>query len=72
MQTSRTKTTIRPQKAQKLKSRVRSNEDQAKRFIEAARKAECSEDEAVFVETLKQIAKAKPVKLAKRSKKAQG
>ena len=32
------------------------------RFIEAARKAEASEDEAVFDETLKRIAKAKPEK----------
>jgi hypothetical protein len=29
--------------------------EQAKRFIEAAREAECSEDEAVFDENLKRI-----------------
>ena len=33
---------------------------QSERFIEAARKAECSEDEAVFDRVLKKIAKAKP------------
>lgn len=44
-------------------------ESQKERFIEAAREAECSGDEAVFDETLKRIAKAKPAKLAKRSKK---
>ncbi len=33
---------------------------QSKRFIEAARNAECSEDEAAFDEAMKQIAKAKP------------
>jgi hypothetical protein len=36
------------------------NKDQRKRFIEAAREAECSEDEAVFDENLKRIAKARP------------
>ena len=70
MQTSRTKTTIRSQKAKKLKSGMLSNEDQSKRFIEAAREAECSEDEAVFDEALKRIAKAKPVKPAMRSGKS--
>jgi len=34
--------------------------NQRDRFVEAARAAECSEDEAVFDETLKRIAKAKP------------
>jgi hypothetical protein len=33
---------------------------QSKRFIEAAREAECSEDEVVFDENLKRIVKAKP------------
>ena len=32
---------------------------QSQRFIEAAREAGCSEDEAVFDENLKRIAKAK-------------
>ena len=35
-------------------------DDQQKRFIEAAREAGCSEDEAVFDENLKRIAKAGP------------
>jgi hypothetical protein len=34
--------------------------DQAKRFIEAAREAGCSEDEAEIRENMKRIAKAKP------------
>jgi hypothetical protein len=34
--------------------------EQQKRFIEAAREAGASEDEAVFDENLKRIAKAKP------------
>jgi hypothetical protein len=37
-----------------------SQKAQSQRFIEAAREAEASEDEAVFDETLKRIAKAKP------------
>ena len=36
--------------------------DQSRRFIEAAREAGCSEDEAVFDEALKRIVKAKPAK----------
>jgi hypothetical protein len=36
-------------------------ETQSKRFIEAARKAGCSEDEAVFDENLKKIARHKPL-----------
>jgi hypothetical protein len=35
---------------------------QAKRFIEAAREAGASEDEAVFDENLKRVAKSKPPK----------
>jgi hypothetical protein len=35
-------------------------DDQGKLFIEAARKAGCSEDEAVFDENLKKIARHKP------------
>ena len=63
MQTSRTKASIRPQKAEKLKTATRANANQAKRFVEAAREAECSEDEAVFDENLKRIAKATPTKI---------
>ncbi len=33
---------------------------QAQRFIEAAREAECSEDEAEIRENMKRIAEAKP------------
>jgi hypothetical protein len=36
------------------------NRKQSERFIEAARTAECSEDEAVFDEAMKKIAKGKP------------
>lgn len=35
-------------------------ETQSERFIAAARKAGCSEDEAVFDENLKRIVKGKP------------
>lgn len=42
------------------KTPPQSQSDQTKRFIEAAREAECSEDEAVFDETLRRIAKVKP------------
>jgi hypothetical protein len=38
----------------------KSDPAQSKRFIEAAREAGCSEDEAVFDENLKRIAKAGP------------
>jgi len=34
--------------------------NQSERFIEAARKAGCSEDEAVFDENLKKIARHRP------------
>ena len=37
----------------------KSQKSQRARFIEAARKAECSEDEAEFDENLKRVAKAK-------------
>jgi hypothetical protein len=37
-----------------------SKKSQSNRFIEAAREAGASEDEAVFDETLKRVAKAKP------------
>jgi hypothetical protein len=39
---------------------------QAKRFIEAARAAECSEDEAEIRENMKRIASAKPVPSTKK------
>jgi hypothetical protein len=48
----------------KQKSKV-GDKTQRQRFIDAARKAEASEDEAVFRETLKRIAKAKPVEKEK-------
>jgi hypothetical protein len=38
---------------------------QSRRFIEAAREAECSEDEGTFDETLRRIVKTKPDKPAK-------
>ena len=44
---------------------------QKERFIEAAREAGCSEDEAVLDETLRRIAKAKPMP-AKRKDKGSG
>lgn len=40
------------------------NKTQRQRFIDAARKAEASEDEAVFDETLKRLAQAKPKPLS--------
>lgn len=39
---------------------TKQSKSQRKRFIEAARKAECSEDEADFDRALKKIAKARP------------
>lgn len=42
--------------------------EQRERFIEAARKAECSEDEAVFDETLKRIVKDDPSRAPKKGK----
>ena len=42
--------------------KTRKSTAQQKRFIEAAREAECSEDEAVFDETLKRITKPGPAK----------
>jgi hypothetical protein len=37
-----------------------SQKAQSRRFIEAAREADASEDEAVFDENLKRVTKAKP------------
>jgi hypothetical protein len=44
--------------------------NQSERFIEAARKAGCSEDEAVFDENLRKIARHKPPDAPIESKKA--
>jgi hypothetical protein len=41
------------------KSGTKHDTEQSRRFIEAARKAGCSEDEAVFDENLKKIARHK-------------
>jgi hypothetical protein len=51
MQTRRKKSPARPKKA------AATDVEQGKRFIEAAREAGCSEDEAVFDEVVKRIAK---------------
>ena len=40
------------------------DEAQRQKFIKKARELECDEDEAVFEETLKQVAKTKPKKEA--------
>ena len=45
---------------------------QGERFIEAAREAECSEDEAVFDETLRRVARAKPSPAKRRDKRSDG
>ena len=45
---------------------------QRARFIEAARAAECSDDEAVFDRTIKHIAKAPPKPKKKSLKKTNG
>jgi hypothetical protein len=42
-------------------SKGKSDKQQSRRFIEAAREAEC-EDEAVFDENLRRLAEAKPTK----------
>lgn len=47
-------------KAAPTKTSNRPQDEQSTRFIEAAREAGCSEDEAVFDSTLKSIVKAKP------------
>ena len=44
------------------KPRSRTDSAQAKRFIEAAREAGCSEDEAEIRENMKRIASVKTVK----------
>jgi hypothetical protein len=62
MQTSVDKASTRPTKAPKLKAKT---PKQSQRFIEAARAAECSEDEAVFDANLRRLAKAKPHKTEK-------
>jgi hypothetical protein len=45
----------------RAKRHVPEQNEQSRRFIEAARKAGCSEDEAVFDENLKKIARHKPL-----------
>jgi hypothetical protein len=48
--------------AMAIKRRVtKTSESQRSRFIAAAREAGCSEDEAVFDENLKKIARHKPI-----------
>jgi hypothetical protein len=42
------------------KKQLAANPDQRTAFIEAARKAGCSEDEAVFDENLKKVARHRP------------
>lgn len=49
---------------------VKTGESQRSRFIAAAREAGCSEDEAVFDENLKKIARHKPPGAPIESKKA--
>jgi hypothetical protein len=44
-----------------LVKKKQTTETQSERFIAAARKAGCSEEEAVFDENLKKIARHKPV-----------
>jgi len=44
-----------------MAKRKTDNKAQSRRFIEAAREAGCSEDEAVFDENLKKIARHKPL-----------
>jgi hypothetical protein len=48
----------------------KSQSEQSQRFIEAAREAGCSEDESVFDENLKKIARHKPPGAPIESKKA--
>lgn len=55
-----TDTPAKPKPASKLGAEKLTPEEQKRRFIEAARKAGASEDEAVFDSALKRIAKAKP------------
>jgi hypothetical protein len=45
----------------RAKHHIPQQNEQSRRFIEAARKAGCSEDEAVFDENLKKIALHKPL-----------
>ena len=47
-----------------------SKRSQRTRFIKAARKAECSEDEAEFDQNLKRIAKQKPKSASRPSRKS--
>jgi hypothetical protein len=49
-------------KGRKQRPRLHRDSEQSRRFIEAARAAGASEDETVFDENLKRVAKAKPTK----------
>jgi hypothetical protein len=51
---------MKSSKKRATKNQPSANPDQRAAFIEAARKAGCSEDEAVFDENLKKIARHKP------------
>jgi hypothetical protein len=51
---------MKSSKKRATKKQLAANYDQRAAFIEAARKAGCSEDEAVFDENLKKIARHKP------------
>lgn len=58
-------TPIKPKPPSKLGAEKLTPEEQKRRFIEAAREAECSEDEADFDAALKRIAKPKAPAAAK-------
>jgi hypothetical protein len=51
---------MKSSKKRAKKKQLAANPDQRAAFIEAARKAGCSEDESVFDENLKKIARHKP------------
>jgi hypothetical protein len=46
------------------KSSPKSDQAQSRKFIEAAREADCTEDESVFDEIVKKVAKASPPRQA--------
>jgi hypothetical protein len=52
---------MKSSKKRAKKKQLAANPDQRAAFIEAARKAGCSEDESVFDENLKKIARHKTV-----------
>lgn len=51
------------------KTKAAGKASQSKRFIEAARDAECSEDEAVFDANLKRLTETKPSKATPKPEK---